>query len=218
MAEKSTKGRIVKKPNKMWFEIWRVIKPLSASTPFEGNASPRELITTPNGLSQECANIFGGGNYVALQVSESYEGYPLSHWVIKVRSLEMHNSLKVSLDKKRLDRIRQGYTQTYPNKKREAALTSQYLKDLEEPEEPESRKSPQAIRAEQLIELGLSRQQVIDDLIKDGAKYWPKHDAQGVARNAETTFDSVKRGIRKVNSPRKARNVKTPKQIGTGKK
>jgi hypothetical protein len=169
---RTSQAMTTKKREKL-FEFYRVLDNSITDTKGEGHVVElcklphRRAITTR--LSAICAQAYGAGSFVALEIAENFEGLPLSYWVIKIKSIERHSQKEVSLDDQQLRNYRQFYhlastedgealtldggrpfwaavmpkiANMNPDswqRGAEAALASQHLKSLSDPE-PKKRK------------------------------------------------------------------------------
>jgi hypothetical protein len=218
----------------MIFEVWQIIKPVSADSPFNHwppnfdafNHWPLIVITEPEkNLSEVCMKEYGAGNFVALRLAKSRTGLPLSHWVVKVWSSESHRSLRVHPDKNYLAALRELYASAGNDiteglyRRREAALTSLCLGQLKEPKPKESRETKPVKRAKELIRHygPRSKSKVITQLKAEAKKLWSEEFEKGIEsdptwldRAAKTAYESAKRDLRGRGEQRKA--------IKTGKK
>src|SRR5262249_17992341 len=190
-SKKSRRAKQRVSADEMIFEVWQVITPISpdvdwqAVTPFsmddefDGFNHWPVITTTEHMLSEDCAKKFGRGDFVALQLAESRIGYPLAHWVIKVRSPELHDYMPVDPDKQIFNIVRErnnsylSVTDGGFYRRCEVKVASLCLKELDEPKAKESRESPQVRRAKELIAKGKSMPEVVESLISEANIYWP---------------------------------------------
>lgn len=61
---------------------------------------------TPRTLAKACVR-YGGGSFVAVEISESRDGHALSYWVIRVKDRDHHVSKQVVFDDEKLIAMRQ---------------------------------------------------------------------------------------------------------------
>jgi hypothetical protein len=225
----------------MIFEVYRIITPISPNvdwhlaTPFslaggfDGFNCWPIFTTTEKNLSKYCALNYGPGDYAALRLAESCEGYPLAYWVIKVRSLELHDYLPVRPDKEILKIVRERNKSTFSAhsgmfyRRCEAMVTSLYLQELEEPKAKESKETPQVtfVRSLRMRRPPLTKDEVIRLTIEENKtkKWWePSLSEESQKRLAEQTYKSAgkareranrEKGIRK---PRKLKGIRSKKR------
>lgn len=198
----------------MIFQIWRVLMPLSKSTKFDGLRCETEIVATKEDLSKACSEMYGVGDFVGLQKSKSGEGFALSHWVIKVRPNDAHNSLCVSPNVKYLAWIRrqpregvEGFLFPF-HEQLEAAITSFYLKEMSDPVEQSTKEDTCTKYIKRLIQAKESRSSIIEKLISKGAIFWPSYPSERYRVNAETAYNSTKRAIRREKQPKNNQKVK----------
>ncbi|MFN0112992.1 MAG: hypothetical protein ACKVZH_29380 [Blastocatellia bacterium] len=112
----SWKNRVRELPkqsqDELLFEFYRVLEnsvPDSENNVPSGmeHCRPPHQRTTKHALAEVCATAYGGGTFIALEVSENLEGFPLSFWIIKVLSSERCAAQQIFPEEEQLKRLRQ---------------------------------------------------------------------------------------------------------------
>jgi hypothetical protein len=214
----------------MFFQVWRVLTPLVLPNwdSFDGYNSSKPFATTEKKLSEVCAWKEGGGDYVAFQLSESGEGYPLSYWVIKVRDRERHNATRVYPDEELIKILREefkpsGLIASLFFRRYLAAITSLCLRELEEPKARGSKETPQVafVRSLRLRAPSLTRAEVVKLTIeKNKTKKWwdPNLSEEAQEGWAEQTYKSASKAMERTQSGRVIRKARKIKGIRSKKK
>ncbi|HMV86808.1 MAG TPA: hypothetical protein PLD20_17930 [Blastocatellia bacterium] len=110
-AMKERVKSLPKKPGQRLFEFYRVLSAtgndeLTVSAVERCHPLHQYVQATPAMLEAACATAYGAGGFVALEVGDSLEGWPLSFWAIRVLSAERRRAIQVSPGKDLLELCR----------------------------------------------------------------------------------------------------------------
>ena len=186
-----------------FFELYRVLKP------YEVDHCGLEKVTAYDDLKKICAENFGAGSYIALEVGKSKQnnpfdrGYPLSYWGIKVLSTEYQICQRIHPSQKNLERVRTelskagGVGTLFPSYF-EAMYVSRYIENVREPDSSQGGAEPTEVvdKAIDLLRSGLRKRQIEVILTEEFSKtIWRDYPPDRIKQGAGNAYEAAKKRV-----------------------